>query len=139
MEKSFIVFRISWCVSGREHGIELHGNKCCVDHCISRRTWVYVYTGKFYYCSGSIKVFILDFTFCITIKCISKISSKFFYIKMGWSHSYFFVRGKCNTEGPCGIVLSLRDSIIVMISAIPALSSAPRMVVPSGSNESSAF
>ena len=107
MEKSFIVFRISWCVSGREHRIELHGNKCCVDHCIFRRTRVYVYTGKFYYCFGSIKVFILDFTFCITIKCISKIRSEFFYIKMGWSHSYFFVRGKCNTEG------TMRNSIVI--------------------------
>ena len=131
MEKSFIVFRISWCVSGREHGIELHGNKCCVDHCYFRRTRVYVYTGKFYYCSGSIKVFILDFTFCITIKCISKISSKFFISK--WAGPIPISSSGVNAmqRGPCGIVLSLRCSIIVIISAIPALSSAPRMVVPS--------
>ena len=55
MEKSFIVFCISWRVSGREHGIEFHGNKCCVDHCILRRTWMYVYTGKFYYCFAALK------------------------------------------------------------------------------------
>ena len=139
MEKSFIVFRISWCVSGREHGIELHGNKCCVDHCIFRRTRVYVYTGKFYYCSGSIKVFILDFTFCITIKCISKISSKFFYIKMGWSHSYFFIRGKCNTEG------TMRNSIVIEgLNHCHDLGNSGFVICTEdggsiGSNESSAF
>ena len=139
MEKSFIVFRISWCVSGREHGIEFHGNKCCVDHCILRRTWMYVYTGKFYYCFGSIKVFILDFTFCITIKCISKISSKFFYIKMGWSHSYFFVRGKCNTER------TMRNSIVIEVfNYCHNLGNSGFVICTEdggsiGSNESSAF
>ena len=139
MEKSFIVFRISWCVSGREHGIELHGNKCCVDHCVFRRTWVYVYTGKFYYCFGSIKVFILDFTFCITIKCISKISSKFFYIKMGWSHSYFFVRGKCNAER------TMRNSIVIEVfNYCHNLGNSGFVICTEdggsiGSNESSAF
>ena len=100
---------------------------------------MYVYTGKFYYCSGSIKVFILDFTFCITIKCISKIRSEFFYIKMGWSHSYFFVRGKCNAER------TMRNSIVIEVfNYCHNLGNSGFVICTEdggsiGSNESSAF
>lgn len=122
----------------KEHGIEFHGNKCCVDHCILRRTWMYVYTGKFYYCFGSIKVFILDFTFCITIKCISKISSKFFISK--WAGPI-----PISSSGVNAIQRTMRNSIVIEgLNHCHDLGNSGFVICTEdggsiGSNESSAF
>ena len=54
--------------------------------------------GKFYNCSGCIEVFVLDFAFCIAVECVGVICIEFFYIKMRWSHSNFFVWSECDGE-----------------------------------------
>ena len=70
---------------------------------------------------------------------LSKIRSEFFYIKMGWSHSYFFVRGKCNTEG------TMRNSIVIeVLNHCHDLGNSGFVICTEdggsiGSNESSAF
>lgn len=82
--------------------------------------------------TGSIEILIFQLSFKASVYGISKGGTEMFYIKKVYPFSDFFVGVKpirilpCFTSG-CFI----RYSAAVMISATPALSSAPNSVVPS--------
>ena len=56
-------------------------------------------TGDFKIGFACIEIFILNLAFGISVQCVGKIGSEFFYIKMCSSGTDFLIGGKCDTDG----------------------------------------
>lgn len=84
------------------------------------------------FCSGCIKVFIFQFPQRSAVHGVGIIRTEQLHIKMIGSGTHFLIRGKADPDLTMlfsGCINKV--SAMVMISATPALSSAPSKVVPS--------
>ena len=96
--EAFVVFSSSWCLHRRKCIVDLHSYQTRIDHCIFGRSRMYVESFDYEISFACVKVFILDFTFCVSVQCVTVVCIKTFYIEMRSAGSNLFIRSKCNTD-----------------------------------------
>ena len=129
MEKAFIAFRVFRARRRRQFGKKLHRQERCIDHFPFRLSGMDTDPAKCHLCGSRIEILIFQFSQCTAINRIGIFRTQSFQVDMIHTLPDFLIRRKADRD------LSMRDlrrkAAIVMISATPALSSAPSSVVPS--------
>ena len=98
MVKTFSAFCVGWCFHRRQQGLDLACNESSIDHDIFCFSRVNIHTFHRKDSACSIKVFIGDFTFMISIYRISKICVKIIKIEQICTASDFLVRCKADPD-----------------------------------------